>query len=161
MTRHAERLSCNNLKGGRWSLVWTMTGRQTTSVYDHFGLWPLRSMTISVHDHFGPRTKMVIHFGSWSLRSLTISIQYENFRTISVHDQIGPWPLRSITRSVFPLCVKRTIGPSCQVPMCMIVFKSRLLSIPPPTLTPASKVQISGGRLQLTLTNVYQVTDEV
>ena len=105
----------------------------------------------SVHDHFGPcpfRSNMNI---SWPFRSMTRS----------VHDHFGPWPDRPMTSSVFSLCVKWTIGPSCQVAMFMIGVKRQALSIPLLTVTLASKVQISGGRLQLTLTNVYQVTDEM
>ena len=144
--------------------IWPIYGNNISTDHldaTHFGPWPLRSMTISVlgtkwsstsvHDHFGPwlfRSNMKI---SWPFRSMTRS----------VHDHFGPWQDRSMISSVFSLCVKWTIGPSCQVAMCMIGVKRKPLSIPLPTLTPASKVQISGGWLQLTLINFYQITDEV
>ena len=68
-----------------------------------------------------------------------------------------------MTSFVFPLCVKRTIGPSCQVAMFLIGVKRQAMSIPLPTQTPirachasnldtyalasiaSSNVQISGG----------------
>ena len=91
--------------------------------------------------------------------------------TRSVHDHFGPWPHWSMTSSVFPICVKRTIEPPCQIAMFLIDVKCQQMSISLPIPTPIrayhtsesdtlesidlSKVQISGGWLQLTLNILY------
>ena len=134
----------------RWHFRFPVSRTPPTSIHDHFD----PCMTISV---LGPKwssTSVHDHFGTWPFRfNMKISWPFRS-KIRSVRDHFGPLPDRSMTSSVFSLCVKRTIGHSCQVAMFMIGVKCQPLSIPLATLTPASNVQISGGRLPLTLTNV-------